>query len=533
MSDLLESLQFFSPELLLVIFGVFTLISDATLSKRDSAKCVSIALMGVITAILASIILYAFFPAGDKAIMIFSGQLSIDKFGLMFKIIILVGTALVMMYAPSAREFHGRRMGEYYLLLMIAAIGMCMLVTANTMLMLYLSLETMSLCCYLLVGYLKEDRRSSEAALKYLIFGGVSAAIMLYGISLLYGVTGTLVISEIGPVLEMLKYPTPTPDSAKLGVPVLMGVLHNSMAVWVALAMILGGIFYKVAVVPFHFWSPDAYEGAPTPVSAFLSVASKAAGMGILIRIVSEIIVPIYEPFRSIYGTVQIAEINLWPYIFAVIAVLSMFLGNLAALRQKDVKRMLAYSSIAHAGYMMIGITVATYNATNLISPTGVYNSEGFVAVMFYLVVYTFMNIGAFLVAMVVINQKGNCRLEAFNGLVYRSPFLAIAMGFFLFSLAGLPPTGGFIGKFYLFKAAINDGWYWLTFLGLINSVISLYYYARVMNAMTFVQPDTEAELHTEPLDRVVMGLCIFPIIVTGLYFWPVYSFSLNSFNIW
>lgn len=536
MTTLLDSIFYFSPELILALFSVLVLIGDACLPRSQSWRTMTLAFLGVAAAGVASVILGSDVSIASRN-LIFSNQLSVDSFTQMFKIIVLVSTGLVILYVPKSRELTERRLGEYYMLILVGAIGMCMLASANTLLMVYLSIETMSLTSYLLVGFLKYDRRSSEASIKYLIFGAVSSGVMLYGISLLFGLTGTGDLTRIGHAINAMKIAMPAGGAEMESGVTLVGALQNGYGLWIGVMMVLGGVAYKISVFPFHFWAPDAYEGAPTPVASFLSVASKAAGFAVLIRLVSSVIVPMNTSFVYKGEVVTMPGVEFWPYLFALVAVLTMFLGNLAAIWQEDVKRMLAYSSVAHAGYMLVGIAVGCYAALGgsglNVQSIAAGDTQGFVAVAFYLVIYAFMNIGAFLVAMIVINQEGGCKLEHFQGLVWRTPHLAIAMCIFLFGLAGLPPTGGFIGKFYLFKAAIDQGWYMLTILGLINSVISLYFYARVIKAMAFGKPASERAVHAEPLNRVVLGLCILPVMALGLFWWPVYQWAQESISIW
>jgi len=353
----------------------------------------------------------------------------------------------------------------------------------------YLALELVSLPSFILVGYQKHVQRSNEAALKYVIYGGVSSGIMLYGFSLLYGLTGTLDIHAIGARLAVGDVPSTT--------------------LFVAATLAMAGFGYKVASVPFHFWCPDVYQGAPTPVTAFLSVAPKAVGFAMIARF-------FYLGMSSFDGLTGEVLGGQWPELLALIAAATMTLGNLTAIWQNNLKRLLAYSSIAHAGYMMMGIV--------MLSPAGLQ------AIMFYSAVYLFMNLGAFLVVIVIAERTGSEDISEYRGLGWRSPFVAFAMAVFLASLTGLPPTAGFIGKVYLFASVVEGELWWLAVVGVLNSAVSLYYYWRVVRTMYLDDPADEAEPFSLPaFSNVSLGVLLAGTMILGLYFTPLADLTKAS----
>lgn len=423
---------------------------------------------------------------------LFSRMIVIDNFGLFFKILLLLAAFAVIWMSLGSNEVARTNQGEYYGLLLSSCLGMLYMAAASNLLMAYLSLEFVSLTSYVLAGYLKRDRRSCEAALKYLIYGGVASGTMIYGMSLLYGLAGSLDYAEIHDALA--------------------GGGHSSVALFFAVVFILAGMGYKIAAVPFHMWAPDVYEGAPIPITAFLSVGSKAAGFALLIRFFYPVLCEqVADGSWRFLGGVD------WPTLMLVICMVTMTLGNLAALGQANLKRMLAYSSIAHAGYVLMGFVVLT--------------DEGLTAMLFYLVAYYLMNLGAFLVVLVVANCTGREDLDGYRGLAWRGGAVpAVAMAIFLFSLTGIPPLVGFVGKFYLFAAVIAEHHYFLALVGILNSVISLYYYARVVKAMFLDEPEGGEERVTVGVHHgVLLGFLVAPTIFLGIYWEPVMRLATTS----
>ncbi len=354
---------------------------------------------------------------------VFSGMISVDPFAVFFKSLAAVCALMIFLFSIYSSEVQAavKRMSEYYSLLVAMTLGMFLMAGASNLLMMVLAMELTSLSSYLLAGYTKEAADSSEASLKYIIYGAVSSGVMLYGISILYGLSGAMDYSDINHIIALK--------------PV------NYFALLTAIVFILVGFGYKISAVPFHFWTPDVYEGAPITITAFLSVASKAAGFAMMIRFFKVIFIDTAIPsipdgmWTSLYGLE-------WNKLLAVLSVLTMTLGNLVAIWQDNLKRLLAYSSIAHAGYMLMGVVVLS--------------NQGIAAVIIYFMMYFFMNLGAFFVVMLVANKTGSEDISSYRGLGYRTPLLGVALAIFLISLTGLPPTAGFIGKFYLFTALLD-----------------------------------------------------------------------------
>ena len=373
---------------------------------------------------------------------------------------------------------------------------------ANNLLMMYLALELSSISSYLLSGYTREAADSSEASLKYVIYGALSSGLMLYGISILYGLTGSLDLATINHIVPVV---------ISAGGPPLYGLL-------IAGILTLAGFGYKISAVPFHFWAPDVYEGAPITITAFLAVASKAGGFAMLIRFLK---VTFFDAtgVMAAAGTWEAVRGLRWVDLVAILSVLSMTVGNLTAIWQNNLKRLLAYSSIAHAGYMLMGVAVL--------------NDEGIAAVMLYFVIYLFMNLGAFYAVMLIADKTGSEDIDDYKGLGSRAPFLAVALAIFLISLSGLPPTAGFIGKLYLFAALINKGWIWLAIVGALNSVIALYYYVRVIRNM-FLRTDEQqsAPLSLSGMQMTMVLALLVPTLLFGLYFGPLVQLAQASVRI-
>ena len=380
------------------------------------------------------------------------------------------------------------QIGEYLILVLCLTLGMSLLVASQNLLMIYLALELVSIPSYILAGFRHGDRRSSEAALKYVIFGAASSGMMLYGFSLLYGMAGTL---DLGGLLRAV-------EAQAIG-----GGIGEQFALAVAILMALAGFAYKVAAVPFQTWCPDVYEGAPTPFTALLSVGPKAAGFAALLRFFVAGFAPEGLPGPGAFP---------WPYLVGLISIATMTVGNLAAIPQDNVKRLLAYSSIAHAGYMLMGVAVG--------SPLAIK------AVLLYLPIYLLMNIGAFLAVMAVRAQTGSESIAAYRGLGSRHPLLAVTLAIFLFSLVGIPPFAGFIGKFFLFAAVLQAKtpfFYTLAVIGVINSVISLYYYARIIKTVLLekAEPSDGVVLVARPTATLLTLLAI-PTLVLGVWWGPL-----------
>ena len=477
----IQSIPYFIPELVLVIFAVGAILVDLVNRGKNTERVAYVALVGVAATLIAVI------AVGSSEHRLFLGMIRLDSFAVFFKILILAATAVTIVFSIKSEELDPRMKGEYYALLIAVTFGMFLMVSSTNLLMIFISLETVSLTSYILAGFLTHNPRSSEAAFKYITFGAVASGTMLFGFSLLFGLTGT------GDVVQI---------SSRLTEMFSAGEAYP-LVVLVIVTFILAGVGYKMASVPFHMWSPDVYEGAPIPITAFLSVASKAAGFALFIRL-------FYSTFQSstIVGAVD------WSLMLAIVSALTMTVGNLAALPQQNVKRLLAYSSIAHGGYLLMGAVLLT--------------PEGLQAILFYLIVYLFMNLGAFFVVILIANELGSETIDGYRNLWSRAPFVAVAMAIFLFSLTGIPPFAGFFGKWLLFVAVIKQELYWLAIVGLLNSVVSLYYYARIVKAMFL---ETSDETETIPFSRGNVALLIVfvvPTLVIG--FWnTVYEVSRAS----
>lgn len=480
-----ESLRFFYPEA--ILSGTILLLVLWDLLFQSKKMLAYVAGAGCLLSLYATLGLYGAPPG-----WLFHQMIVLDNFSLFFKVISLLATLGVVSISLSSREVQGIHQGEYYTLLLTSALGMFFMASSTNLLTAYLSLEMVSLTSYILTGLLPHDRRSSEAALKYLIYGGVASGTMIYGMSWVFGLAGSL-------------------DYARIHEFLALGGGHP-LSLFLAFVFILAGFGYKIVFVPFHMWSPDVYQGAPTPVTAFLSVGSNAAGLAILIRF----FFPAASRLVGEGDWLYTSGVE-WPHVLLFMSILTMTVGNLCALNQRSVKRLLAYSGIAHAGYVMMGLVVL--------------NSEGLKAVLFYIVVYLVMNLGAFLVVVIVANATGREDMEGYRGLAWRGAAIpAVCMAIFLFSLTGLPPFAGFVGKFFLFAAVIKEQFYLLAVVAILNSVISLYYYARVIKTMFLDQPDPADPPVRMSLDHTALLAVLSTLTVyLGVYWGPLASYASRS----
>lgn len=477
------------PELVLAIAAVLLFLLAAGARRRPEWGAAAAWLGGLAAALALAVLLRV---GARPPAALFDGLLDVDPLSIFVRGLVLVATLVAVAIAWKSPSVPERRRSEFHALLLVLAMGMCLLAGASHLLMVYVAMETVSLCSYLLVGF-DERSRSSEAGLKYMLYGGVASGVMLFGMSLLYGLTGELGLGAVGAALA---------ERA----PELLGTAAGRWAAWAAVALVLAGFGFKIAAVPFHQWCPDAYEGAPTPFTALLSVGPKAAGFAVLLRFVEALA-------ASGDGAAAGAEGGLpWAVMLGLAAAATMTLGNLVAIVQDNLKRLLAYSSIAHAGYLLLGVVVG--------------GAIGVRAVTLYLAVYAVMNMGAFAVVSAVDRATGSERIADYRGLGKRSPLLALAMVVLLVSLTGLPPTAGFVGKLYLFSALLEHGgpWYWaLALLGVLNSVVSLFYYARVMKAMYLEAAPEGAKPVTarSAAGAVAVALAI-PTLVFGVFWQPL-----------
>ena len=456
-----------APELAITVTGLLVLVLDFSVRSRNRDWLGVVGLVGIGVAL--ALVLQR--PMGGDRVLAFSGLHIVDGYAAFFKIVFLVSAAIVVLLALRPIQEQGMHPGDFLALLLFATLGTMLMVSAADLLSLFVGIETMSVCTYALCGFLKREQRSSEGALKYLLMGSFSTSVLLYGMALLYGLAGSTNLEAIARAVSM----------AKLGNPALM----------VAMVLLVAGFGFKIAAVPFHMYLPDMYEGAPTPVVAFMAGAAELAGLGVLVRV-----------FLSAIPALQVD----WAVLLWVVAVMTMTIGNLVAIAQANIKRMLAYSTIAQMGYLLIGLIVASQN--------------GVMAVLFYSLAYACMTIGAF--GMVVLLQRGagqGEQIDDFSGLAQRSPLAAGVMLLFLLSLTGIPPTAGFVGKLLLFGAAIQAGYVWLAVIAVVNSAISLFYYMRVAMAMYMREvPAQGIGLSTSPALTVALFLAAGLTLLLGLF---------------
>ncbi|MHC4956294.1 MAG: NADH-quinone oxidoreductase subunit N [Planctomycetota bacterium] len=483
-------LRHFMAETLLVFAIPVILFVDLMVGKerRDEAAT-KLGLLALCAAFFLALFQSA--PGNGDVAALFRA----DALAKVFRVIaIATGMVAAVLTLRGGDLRRGR--SEFFVLLIGAVLGACLTAAANDLAMLYLAVETLSICGYLLAGIKKEDLRGSEAAMKYVLFGAVSSGFMLYGISLLYGFAGTCVIAS--------------PDGSMVSLASRASSVSGSPAFLIAIVMVVAGFAYKIAAAPFQFWCPDVYEGSPTPVAAFLAVASKGAGFAALLRVAgavtggsesfSEQLTTNSEHFRAV---------------LIVMGVVTITIGNVAALRQNNSKRLLAYSAIAHAGYLLLGVAVTT--------------TAGASAVIVYMVIYLFMTLGAFYLVGLVERDTGRTDVDAFEGLGYRSPWLAACMTLFLISLTGLPPTAGFVGKFFIFKEVFaysgahgSDLFFWCGVIGLLNAPIGLFYYMRFAKVMYLCDQSRLPErtsVRFTGLDKGLIYAVAVPVLVLGIFF--------------
>lgn len=494
--NLTTSLQLIKPEIALSILLVVIVLFDLIFDKRKNL----LPFISIIGLLITAYFVVEQFNMNNFAFRYDEtsvGLLAVDSFSAFFKMIVILSTIFVIMFSVASSEIvnSSDRHGEYYTLIMAMVLGMFLISSASDLILIYVSIELLSLSSYILAGFLKTVERSSEASLKYVIYGSTASGIMLFGISILYGLTGTTNLYEMNAILQ----------SAQAGgfTFIFAGVL------------VLGGIGFKISIAPFHFWTPDVYEGAPIAITAYLSVASKAAGFAVLIRVIK---VTFFQNITPDGDWVLLNIID-WQRLLIVLAILTMTLGNFAALWQDNIKRMLAYSSIAHAGYLLLAVAI--------------FSNDGIIAVLVYFGIYLFMNLGAFFVVMLIANKIGSEEMDDYKGMGSSTAFLGIALSVFLLSLAGFPPTAGFIGKLYIFIALINADMIVVAFIMLLNTVVAYYYYVRVLKNLYLVRTETSREkIQVSFGNVVILLLLLIPVIVLGVYFTPIVNLAKNSATI-
>ncbi len=456
--------QLLMPELIIILTFILVAIFDLFDSIQKTFTAL-ITIVGSTIALYVSIDMLRLGTEGTE----FSNMIQVDKYSLFFNVIFLVSTILVVLISMNYLGRQDRRQGEYYLLILLATLGMMLMASGNELIVVFLGLELMSLSLYVLAGYFRRSMASSEAGMKYLLLGAFASGFFLYGIALIYGGVGTTSIPQIASAL--------TVDSKS---PLLLAGMF----------LLIVGFGFKVALVPFHQWAPDVYEGAPTSIAAFISAGPKAAGFAAFLRI-------FMEALQNIQSE--------WIVVITILAALTMTIGNLVAIAQRNIKRMLAYSSIAHAGYVLVGLAAA--------------NKDGISSAMFYLFVYCIMNIGAFGAVILARTEDGeSLTISDYAGLGFKKPLLALFMTVMLLSLAGFPPTAGFVGKFYIFRSAVEAGQIWLVIIGAINTAISAFYYLRVVVAMYMREPEVELDFLAYPRILIIaLTLAVIGVVLIGI----------------
>lgn len=464
------------PALILCVAGIVVMLTGLFVRVRSIATAAVISFVGVVLAFAANE------PLRSVNRLSYSGLVAVDAFTWFLNLLLLAAAGITILVSVRYMVDDGPELFEYFVLLLFATAGMMFMVSANHLLLIFVGLETLSISIYVLAGIMPESIRSKEAGLKYLVLGAFSSGFFLYGAALLYGATGSLSLPTIAKFLQS--------DPSNLLALAGMGLL-------------LVGFSFKVAAVPFHMWTPDVYEGAATPLTGYMSVAVKAGAFAAFMRVFFEGLLPL--------------QVN-WTQMLWLIAAVTMIVGNVVALVQENIKRMLAYSSIAHAGYIIIGLVAGSEAGTG--------------GILYYLLAYTFTNLGAFAVVTLV-GRKGeaNTMIDDYRGLAKSHPVLALAMSVFLFSLAGMPPTAGFVGKFTIFKAAVTCGYIWLVVIGVLTSAISVYYYFRVIMKMYMETRETEIRsLQFEP--SLILALTVTAIVVLYIGIFPSPYLSLATASV-
>jgi len=452
------------PELVVVITALLAILVDIAAKERNASASRNVTILGL--AVAGAL---AFVSPSDSP-MLMAGQLFNDGLTMWFRALFAFVGMVIAAYSPLYLTFRNIRLGEYYSLLTMSVFGMMVMASAASLLVFFVGLETMSICLYVLVGLRRSDASSIEGSMKYLVLGAFSSAFLLYGMALIYGGVGSLDYAVIAQTLR---------ESSGIGPMTISGI-----------ALLLVGFAFKISAVPFHFWSPDVYEGAPTPITAFMSTGAKAAAFVGLIRV---------------FGQALSASSEHWVMALTILSAITMTVGNVVALRQSSVKRMLAYSSIAHAGYMLLAIVAGT--------------REAYAAASFYLVGYALMNLGAFGV-LILLNQrgKGDYSFDALRGMGTIHPLLGLTMAVFMLSLIGIPPTAGFFGKLYVFSEAIKQGHLTLAIIGLLNSAVGAYYYLRVISTMYMAKAEGDVTVPQPICYKIALVLSSLLIVMLGMF---------------
>ena len=470
------------PEIILVVLMVGLILLEVTYKEDEKNRSYIFitAIIGLVATFVALV-----FNLGDKPGAIFTNAVIIDDFSNVMKMIMVLGTIGVVYLSRISKEIYYSLKSEFVIMAIGILIGGFLLASANNMLTLYLGIETLSILSYVMASFKKNDERSSEAGLKYALYGGISAGIMLFGLSHIFGVIGSIQFTGISAMI-------PTLTTAQLA------ILMPSFVLFFA------GIGYKIAAVPFHMWSPDVYEGSPTPVTTFFAIVPKLAGIAVLIRVTSI--------FFTVDGPLKVG----WVGLMLVIAALTMTVGNVTAIGQKSIKRMLAYSSISHAGIMMAALVMV--------------GDVGIRSVVFYAIVYLFMTLVAFYITSIVQNKYGNDHFERFSGMIYRYPVMAVMMTIVMFSLIGLPPLAGFVAKYNILMALLNSKFYTLAVILVLNSVVSAYYYLKIVRLMTLKPAESNEPIEGFGfLNQMVIVAMTVPVLVLGIFWDSVMHLAASA----
>ena len=461
-----------APVLVLTVFAIGVLLLDLFAGKNK----ILLAFVSLVGLLMTAISAFAKLDLPDLS---FNDSYIVDHLSVFFILIFTLSSALAILLSIEFNKREGIRAGEYYSLILFCTVGMILLASSTDMIMIFLGIEIVSICLYVLAGIRRNDIKSNEAALKYFLLGAFATGFLLYGVALMYGATGTTNLIKISALIKS-------------------GGVASQPLMLMGVVFLLIGFGFKVAAVPFHMWAPDVYHGAPSPVTAFMAVGPKAAAFAAFFRVFAETLPDISSS---------------WETLLYIIAVLTMFFGNLGALMQTNIKRLLAYSSISHVGFILIAVMVK--------------NSIGSASLLFYMFAYTFMIFGAFGIV-IILGNKGNenLELEGYSGLGFKHPILALSMTIFLLSLGGLPPFAGFVAKFYIFSAALEEGFVILVVIAVLNSAISFYYYLKVVVFMYMKEPEGEFNISSSPITVFVIAVAVIGTIQLGIFPDPIISLA-------
>ncbi|MFC2004956.1 NADH-quinone oxidoreductase subunit N [Chloroflexota bacterium] len=466
------NLGLFIPELILAATAIAIILLDLVIQRKGALAIVS--LVGLVVAAGFTIAMRGTFES------IFNNMLAVDGFALFFKLLFLGIAGMVILASTDYVSKFTHFRGEYYALVLLSALGMILMAATKELISIYIALELTSISLYVLAGFLKNPK-STEASLKYLLLGAISSAVLLYGMALVFGSTGETQLDKIAAVVQGMS----------------LGTVSANPALILGVVLLIAGFGFKIAAVPFHMWVPDVYEGAPTPIVAYLSVGSKAAGFAVILRV-----------FYTAFEAHNWLSLN-WGLVFAMLAAIGMFVGNLTALPQTNIKRMLGYSSIAQAGYLMVGLaTMGVTRSASMLGQSGI---------LFFLAGYALANLGAFTAIIAISNKLDSDLIDDYSGMIKRAPLLALGLSLCLISLIGMPPAAGFMAKFYIFSGAVKSGLFWLVIIAVLNSVISAYYYLRVVKVMWFGKPASEEKVPSSGALRLALSISCLGVLLLGI----------------